>query len=32
MYNGHGLGTNYAEDFDFNINLHSVDVDDAFHL
>ena len=27
MYNGHGLGTHYAQNFDHNIDLHLVDVD-----
>ena len=26
------LGTNYAQDFDRNIDLHSIDVHDVAHL
>ena len=29
MQVGHGLGTNYAQNFDLNINLHSVVVIDV---
>ena len=29
MSNGHGLGTNHAQDFDLNVDLHLLDVEDV---